>query len=209
MTRTVKKPAERRFDIIGAARYLFKTKSYDQTTMQDIIDHLGIAKGTIYHYFQSKEELLEAVIDDMVSTNIASIELVLQESDGSALEKIELLAKAGNIAEDNPDLLDQLHKSANDIMHFRLLTATLVKLIPLYEKLIQQGCDEGIFKTDFPRECAEFILFAVQFLTDMGIYPWSKESLAERARAFPILIERILMAPAGSFGFMLKHMIKK
>ena len=62
MTRTVKKPEERRADIVKAARYLFQTKEYSKTTMNDVIERLGIAKGTIYHYFSSKESLLEAVV---------------------------------------------------------------------------------------------------------------------------------------------------
>ena len=62
MIRTVKKASERRSDIISAARHLFRAKGYDKTTMQDVIQRLGIAKGTIYHYFPSKEVLLEAVL---------------------------------------------------------------------------------------------------------------------------------------------------
>ena len=91
-------------------------------------------------------------------------------------------------------------------MHIRLLAATLVKQAPLYGKLIQQGCDEGIFQTDSPLTCAEFILSAVQFLTDLGIYPWTQEDLIRRAQAFPKLIEQQLKAPTGSFQFMTNQM---
>ena len=49
MARTVKKPAERRKEIIDAARSLFQSKDYDQTTMQDVIEAVGIAKGTVYY----------------------------------------------------------------------------------------------------------------------------------------------------------------
>lgn len=206
MKRTVKKPEERKADIINAARYLFESKQYDKTSMQDVMDYLGIAKGTIYHYFQSKEELLEAVIDDIVNTNIEHMQKIVREAEGNALQKIELLAKAGNIASKNEDLLEQLHRPSNDIMHIRSVTATLVKMIPLYEELIKQGCEEEIFQTDYPRQCAEFILFAVQFLTDKGIYSWTKEELLQRAHAFPKLVERLLDAPKGSFDFLGKHL---
>ena len=63
MARVVKNAEDRRDEIIKAARELFETKDYDKSTMQDIMGKLNIAKGTIYHYFKSKQALLEAVVE--------------------------------------------------------------------------------------------------------------------------------------------------
>ena len=202
MKRIVKKPTERRAEIIKTARDLFLAKDYDKTTMQDIMDTLDIAKGTIYHYFKSKEALLEAVIEDIVDRSIEQMQTLVKEAKGNALQKMELLSKAGNIAEDNKTMLEQIHKPGNNAMHSRLLGATLLKQAPLYAELIQQGCDEGIFKTQTPLECAEFIISAIQFLTDMGIYPWTPKDLHRRIQAFPKLVEQLLQAPPGSFQFL-------
>lgn len=208
MVRVVKKSEERRSDILNAARYLFQTKDYEKTTMQDVMDALKIAKGTIYHYFKSKEALLEAVIEDMVEKNIGQMQALLRKAKGNALDKMQLLIAKGDMASDNKKLLDHLHRPGNDAMHIRLLAATLIKQAPLYAELIEQGCEEGIFKTDTPLECAEFVLSAVQFLTDMGIHPWSQEDILRRVRAFPRIIEQLLQAPAGSFHFLLSQMGK-
>ena len=54
MVRTIKEPSERRNDILDAARRLIYTKGYEQMTIQDILDELGISKGAFYHYFDSK-----------------------------------------------------------------------------------------------------------------------------------------------------------
>ena len=204
MARVVKKPEERRQEIVKAARSLFKTKEYDQATMQDVMESVGIAKGTIYHYFKSKKELLEAVIDDMVAESLTTMQRVVDGIKGNALQKIQALTERGNIAAEQPAILDHLHKPGNEAMHVRVLAATLAKQAPLYAQLIQQGCDEGLFHTDNPLECAEFILAGVQFLTDVGIYPWTEEGLSRRARAFPKLIEQQLKAPSGSFDFMIQ-----
>lgn len=206
MKRTVKKCEERRADIVKAARYLFQTKEYSKTTMQDIMNALTIAKGTIYHYFKSKETLLEAVIEDIVEENIKQMQIIVKKSQGNALHTIRLLAQAGSMAVENKDILNYLHRPGNDAMHNRLLAAVLVKQAPLYAGLIQQGCDEGIFKTEAPLECAEFILSAIQFLTDVGIYPWTQEDLKRRIQAFPKLIEQQLQAPRGSFQFLIEQM---
>ena len=203
MKRIIKKPEERRSEIISAARYLFQKQEYEKTTMQDVMNYLDIAKGTIYHYFSSKEALLQAVIEDMVDDSIEKMYEILEKSSGNALEKIQLLMSAGNIAADNESLLDHLHRHSNDSMHLRILIATLAKQAPLYAQLIEQGCKEKIFTTTVPLECAEFILYAVQFLTDKGVCSWKQEDIDRRAKAFPQLIEQLLQSQAGSFDFML------
>lgn len=63
-----KKTEERRGEIVAATCQLFLSKGYDSTTMREVMRHLGIAKGTIYHYCASKEELLEAVIESLVES---------------------------------------------------------------------------------------------------------------------------------------------
>lgn len=197
------KPINRRNEILKVARSLFLNKDYEKTTMVDIMDTLGIAKGTIYHYFSSKEALFEAVIEDIVEENVTHMEALVKNSPKNALEKIELLVNAGTISQENEKILEQLHKPANGALHSRLLAAALTKQAPLYAKVIQQGCDEGVFQTKVPLECAEFILSAIQFLTDIGIYPWTEEDLKRRIQAFPSLIEQLLNAPHGSFQFLI------
>jgi AcrR family transcriptional regulator len=196
------KPINRRQEILKVARNLFLTKDYDKTTMADIMDTLEIAKGTIYHYFKSKEALFEAVIADIVEENIDHMRTLIKDAQKNALEKIQLLVSAGNISQENEKILEQLHRPANDTLHSRLLAAALMRQAPIYAEVIQQGCDEGIFTTEAPLECAEFILSAIQFLTDMGIYPWSEKDLKRRMQAFPIFIEQLLQAPRGSFQFL-------
>lgn len=205
MVRITKTPKDRKLELIDTARRLFQIKGYDKVTMQDVMDSLDIAKGTIYHYFKSKEELFEAVVENIVDTNSERMQILMQETTGTALDKIQVLVAAGNISLENEKILHVLHKRSNDAMHTRLLAVALIKQAPLYEKLIQQGCDEGIFQTKNPLECAELVLAGVQFLTDVGIYPWSQEDLHRRAKAFPSLIEQLLQAPPGSFQFMLKN----
>lgn len=202
MPRIVKKFEERKKEIIKTARYLFQTKNYNNTSMQDLINELNIAKGTLYYYFKSKDALLEAVIENIANENIERMENLLKHASGNALEKMKLIIESSNMAEENPDLLEQLHQPGNETMHLRLLANALIKLSPIYAKLIQQGCDEKIFQTTSPLECAEFILAAIQFLTDPGIYPWSQDDLMRRMKAFPHIIEQQLNAPTGSFQFL-------
>lgn len=200
------KPNNRRQEILQVATNLFLTQDYEQTTMADIMEALQIAKGTIYHYFNSKEALFEAVIEDVVKKNIDKMESVLKNSSGTALQKLELLTNTGRIANENENILEQLHTPANNALHSRMLATTLMKQAPLYAQVIEQGCREGVFTTDSPLECAEFLLSGIQFLTDMGIYPWQEAALQRRIEAFPRLLEQFLHAPSGSFQFLFNPM---
>jgi AcrR family transcriptional regulator len=206
MTRIVKKAADRRLEIVETARQLFQENEYEKTTIQDVMDQLGIAKGTIYHYFQSKEQLLEAVIEKIVNDDIERKQELIKDLKGNAIENIRSLLETNTLAADNNEILEQLHQPGNVGMHTRLLAVTLLKQAPLYAELIRQGCAEGLFQTDYPLECAEFILTATQFLSDMGIYPWTQAELIRRLQAFPRLIEAQLKASHGSFQFMVEQM---
>lgn len=207
MVRIVKKPEERKSEIVAAACELFLSKGYGSTTMQDVMRKLGIAKGTIYHYFSSKEDLLEAVIDSLAESEMQRLKKVAENIKGNALHRLEQLIMSGanhDADDDHELLLDDLHKATNAGMHIRLLAKVVTLQAPLYAELFRLGCEEGIFTTDHPLECAEFLLSGIQFLTDMGIYPWTQDQLERRWDAFPKLLESQLNAPGGSFSFLQK-----
>ncbi|MBM3183833.1 MAG: TetR/AcrR family transcriptional regulator, partial [Chlamydiae bacterium] len=109
MARIVKKPLQRRSEILEAARHLFQTRGYERTTLQDVMNRLGIAKGTIYHYFKSKEELLEVAVEEMVNRRLEKMEALIQNAKGNALKKMQVLIEMGKEATDQA-ALEELHR---------------------------------------------------------------------------------------------------
>ncbi len=205
MTKQVKKPEERRREIVSASRNLFLEQDYENTTMQDVMEKLQIAKGTVYHYFKSKEDLLEAVVKDMVVEFILMVENALNQCQGNALDKMRTLITTGMTASTQSDMMDNLHRPGNMRMHILLLALTISNLAPLYAQVISQGCKEGIFHVEHPLECAEILLAGIQFITDTGCYAWNKKDLQRRALAIPVLLENQLQAPKGAFKFMIEQ----
>ena len=202
MVRVVKAPEERRAEIVEAARLLFLHKGYEATTMRDVMKALGIAKGTIYHYFTAKEELLDAVIAQMIDSEEQRLRQVFAGLSGGALERFRQFIAAISVESHDQAFIDSLHKPANAGMHIRLHGATVSMLAPYFAELCRLGGEEGVMHRNHPLETAEFILSATTFLTDIGIYPWSEERLRQRIAAMPDLIERQLGAPPGSFAFL-------
>lgn len=204
MVRTVKDPETRRAEIVETARRLFQSRTYDQTSMQDVMQELEIAKGTIYYYFKSKEELLDAVIENMADEALGQMQNILDNASGNALERLQLLIAAGRIADENPAVMDQLHNPRNAGMHAAMLAVAVKKTAPLYAEIIRQGNREDLFQVENPLETAEMILTTIQFLLDTGIYQWTPDDMMRRAIALPGLIETLVKAKPGSLSFLLE-----
>ncbi|TKH46201.1 helix-turn-helix transcriptional regulator, partial [Bacillus cereus] len=68
--RIVKEYEERRKEILETAERLFLTKGYTKTTVNDILKEIGIAKGTFYHYFKSKEEVMDEIIMRIIKEDV-------------------------------------------------------------------------------------------------------------------------------------------
>lgn len=209
MVRIVKDPGVRRQEIVDGARTLFQGKGFAGTSMADVMNHLKIARGTIYHYFRSKEELLEAVVEQIVLEEAGRKVAFLENSSGTAIEKMHALLKSGSLASQNGELLDQLHKPGNVAMHIRLLAVSIQKEAEIYAMIMEQGVKEGLFHTNTPLECAEFIISGIQFLTDTGVHPWTPEQLARRVKAFPGIVDSILGAAPGTFNFLLEFITEQ
>ena len=65
--RIVKEAQERKNEILDVAGRLFAQKGYDSTSTNDILEEIGIARGTLYYHFKSKEDILDAMFDRMKS----------------------------------------------------------------------------------------------------------------------------------------------
>ena len=85
--------AERRAQIIEAALACFKRKGFNNTTMDDIVTESGLSKGSLYWYFESKDELFTAALMSMF-VNVGEETVVALEPDTTASDKLRALGRA-------------------------------------------------------------------------------------------------------------------
>ena len=211
MARIVKDPDVRRAEILDVAQRFFYQRGYEQTSVQGIITEVGIAKGTFYHYFNSKLDLLDAVIERMIDQQLQSLEPLVADDQLSALEKFERFYK--NIADwkiENKafflDLMKIWYKDENTILRYKVSATSTEKIKPLLAQIIEQGIAEGAFTTKYPADIAELILQLGQSLSDTLSRLIMNEAhndgtlgIIERKRiVYHQAIERILNAHAGS-----------
>ena len=89
----VPKPSKRRRqEVMDVAARIFNDKGYEATSIQEIAEEVGILKGSLYYYIDTKEDLLFGVIQEAYDAALGVIE-ELDERDGSALEMIEALVR--------------------------------------------------------------------------------------------------------------------
>lgn len=202
--RITKKPEERKNEILDAAEMLFTTKGYTNTTINDILEVVGIAKGTFYYYFQSKEEVMDAIVMRFIDTGVKAAKVIASDPNLKATDKIFRILMAQNPAAGRKEqMIEQLHQVNNAEMHQRSLVETILQLTPVLTEVIEQGIAEGSFSTPFPKETVEFLLVSSQFLFDEGIFEWEPKELMKKAVAFTYLIETTLGAETGSFSYLL------
>jgi len=204
MTRIVKAPDIRRAEIVNAAAVLFHAHGYRNTSVDVIIRQAGIAKGTFYYYFQSKEEVLAAIVHELVVRLVADARSVADDPSLGAIEKTRALLRSQDRAVQGIEqgLLQDLHLPENRELHERTNVETILAFAPILAGVVEQGNREGLFHVKQPLETVQFLLAGSQFLTDNDLFSWTPDEQAAHARALQAIIERALGAPNGSFGFL-------
>ena len=203
MTRKLMEPKERRMEILDCAEELFQIKGYEAATTGDILKKAGIARGTLYYYFKSKNEIMDSVIERRIERQIQNLKAIINGQKINALEKIKkILYQNSIINNENEEMLDYLHQPENSAMHQKTLVAAVRNSAPVLAEIINQGNSEKLFQAMYPQELSEFLLAGMNFLFDPSIFHWSRDEYIKRMHALADILETVLRAEKGSFDFM-------
>ncbi len=190
MARPVKKPPEQwKKEILDAAKELFLSKGYEETAVSDIMERAGGAKGMFYRFFQSKEEVMHALGDQMFFAN-NPFEAVMGRSDLNGLEKIREV-----LAFDRADgEREALNKQAVPLLSDPRILAAAIEanrrvLTPLWFALIEEGCRDGSIKTKYAKELSE-LLPLVNFWLMPSVFEADAKEIQHKCR----FIEEVLLA---------------
>ena len=198
--RIVKTAEDRKNEILDVAEQLFVEKGYDNASTNDIIGRIGIARGTLYHHFSSKEEILDAIIDRMTRECIESARMIVKDKTRPVLERVTLAMVALNTTGNAKDVvMEQMHRPQNALLHQKMQAKLIGGVVPLFAQLIKEGNKEGIFNTRYPMEASEMIMIYSNeaFDDNENLTPSQKKS---KGKAFIYNIERILGANEGSMS---------
>ena len=198
MARTVKKPAERRDEFLDTAVELFNENGYYSTSVDDIVERMGVAKGLFYYYFKSKEELVEAIVNRLWDSAVTDYEAIMERDDLSALEKLFLYSHVrGQIKVEQSYLMDLYIREPDSPLVQRMMEKGVEMLVPILGGIIAQGVEEGSFDTTYPELAAEFLIRGATAL--MNFDTGDPEAIMKGYLVALDLWERVLGAERGSF----------
>ena len=217
----------RKKEILDTAERFFLTEGYEKTSIQGIIDAVGIAKGTFYHYFSSKEELLQEWLLSEIETVIRKLEAISKQTDLTVLERFTKMYsstaqwKASRIELVLP-AMTMFYDDKNIFLRQKLNSLTLKRTSAIYSRLIAEGTSRGEFQNPFPypEVAAKLILTMGTMLgeeladafTAIREHPENREYLIRHMQGLEYAIQRIIGVEDGSFQLfryeMLDEMIK-
>lgn len=159
---------KKRIDILNCAEELFVKRSYELTTVNAILKEVGIAKGTFYYYFKSKEEVMDAVIMRIIEGELLHVSAILANQEMSAIEKLMASFFTKIKSTNKKVIVEQLYKGNNSLMKQRAMQRTLEILCPIYAEIIIEGNMRGDFASDNPLSDVQFLIAGVQTLYDFS-----------------------------------------
>ena len=196
--RVVKEADERKNEILDAAEKLFGAKGFDHTSTNDILNEIGIARGTLYYHFKSKEDILDAMIERITRQLIAKATDIVQKKEIPVLQRLTMTIMALNVNNElGLEVMQQVHKPQNALMHQKMQETLLSGVNPLITGLIEEGIQQDIFRTDYPAEAVEMtMLYSSTAFDSMTVY--TEEERQRKIVAFIYNLEQLLGMEHGS-----------
>ncbi|MBN1247722.1 MAG: TetR/AcrR family transcriptional regulator [Anaerolineae bacterium] len=215
MARTVKAPEERRQELIDTARQLFYTQGYESTSVHDIVTAVGVSQGTFYYYFDAKQDVLEALVTDLVDQSFELFDAIVADE---TLDVVQKWKRAFQIIGNwklarKPEMLayvSMVRSDANVLFYHKLRTQVTEAAVPALAGIIAQGVQEGTFATLPAAQDAKLVAGIVyviaRHLSDKLVDLISHPDIAPDAEALALhtfavgqqAIERVLGATPGS-----------
>lgn len=203
--RIVKDAEERRNEILDAADELFAQKGYDGTSTNDILEKVGIARGTLYHHFKSKEAVMDALIERYSARLLGAANDIAADKSIPVVERLIRTVMSMNLrGGSSKEIMDHIHKPNNALMHQKIQKIIIKEVPPILTEMIREGMDQGIFSTLYPYECMEMIVIYATTVFDHDMVVMTDEERASRVLAFIYHIERLLGAENGSLLEMMQ-----
>lgn len=203
--RIVKDAEERRNEILDTADELFALKGFDGTSTNHILEKVGIARGTLYHHFKSKEDIMDALIERYSARLLGAAQSIAADKNIPVVERIIRVVMALNLSGGgSKEIMEHIHKPQNALMHQKIQKVIIHGVPPILTEIIREGIEQGMFSTPYPYECMEMVVIYANTVFDGDMVALTNEERLSRVQAFVCNIERLLGAESGSLKDVLR-----
>ena len=218
----------RKQEFLTTALELFYTKGYENTTIQDIIDRMGLSKGAFYHYFESKEDVIINIAKDYSDRAVQMIKHIIDRIDLNAVEKLnEVFSSINEYKYREREWRNKFKGAFKSEENLKLQNKLIYYMkrdaIGLFKELFEKGKEEGVIGDPVNNvELADFFfdtIFSLNLAVDELEYKlYNSEDkltyqaflskLNEKVNFYEIMLGRIFQLPEGSIDLRTPYMIR-
>ena len=177
---------------VDAAALLIAQRGYDALSIQDVLNATGASKGAFYHYFESKEDLLNAVVAQTADRVGAA---ALSDGQREGVDRLQdLYHRIASAKRERTQLIQELaavwYSDGNAVMRERAREAIRARITPLLEQIIEQGVRRGDFQVADPETTAQIVTGLILDFNDSSGRPGA--DLDRMSEAHEAAVVRVL-----------------
>lgn len=200
-------PERTKYDqILDALQDLLERKNLQTISVSEIAQQAGIGKGSIYYYFSSKDEILEALVKRRYEQPLKTAKNLAGQTDVSPFTRMAMIFQACRysslafVGQENTPL--SLGAPEKSLLHQKYMSYLISELKPTLTEIIRQGIEGGEIHFDHPAALAEIVLIVLTVKLDNTLVPSSSDQVDETIRGLISLLEKGTGNPAGSLNFL-------
>jgi AcrR family transcriptional regulator len=225
MARVIKQKNVRQAEVLDQALALFLEHGYENVSLNDLLATAGTSKGAFYHYFPSKEALVEALAQRSAEQAFEALSPVFAQPGKNALERLNagLVAsyqvKMAMGAPEQIAAMTSLLKPQNRPLFQRIVSIWEDLFRPVLTELITEGVQQGVFDTFDPEGVGDMIQgFAASMDTqvvrimnapDARARRKAVDAAVNRLKLYGVATDRILGLPDGSTVVLTRKQVEK
>ncbi|MTK10129.1 MAG: TetR/AcrR family transcriptional regulator [Hungatella sp.] len=199
--RIIKDADQRKNEILDAAETLFTLKGFDKTSTNEILEAVGIARGTLYYHFKSKEDIMDALIERHTSRLLKAAKEIAEDKGKPVYDRIIQSVRALKMNQSGNEVLEHIHRPQNALMHQKVQKTIINGLTPILAGIIREGIEDNLFHTPYPYECVEMLVVYASTVFDGDMLDINQQEYASRAQALIFNVERLLGVESGTLSF--------
>jgi AcrR family transcriptional regulator len=150
--------------ILDGAIDLFISEGFEATSMDAIALRAEVAKGTLYYHFNSKEGIVDAIMERFAEAAEERLAAIASESGIDPIKRLARLTAA--LKELNASSFPRLHRLKYIDIHLRTQRVMVERLAPYFARVLEDGAEKGLWKASRPRELAAILFAANAYLLD-------------------------------------------